>query len=176
MHLLRVEDGGSLYDSDEAVDLGQPPGDIVVLTSADTEVSLLSAAVETRNAEAAGLDIRIANYLSLNHPFSVDSYLADTVSGAKLVVVRLLGGSGYWSYGVQELRALAESGGPPVAFLAGDGKPDPELDYLSTVPASDCHRLASYLDSGGPENASAFLQALHDLIDGTDIAAPPRPL
>ena len=52
MHLLRVEDGGSLYDSDEAVDLGQPPGDIVVLTSADTEVSLLSAAVETRNAEA----------------------------------------------------------------------------------------------------------------------------
>ena len=25
MHLLRVEDGGSLYDSDEAVDLGQPP-------------------------------------------------------------------------------------------------------------------------------------------------------
>ena len=50
--------------------------------------------------------IRIANYLSLNHPFSVDSYLADTVSGAKLVVVRLLGGSGYWSYGVQELRAL----------------------------------------------------------------------
>ena len=176
MHLLRVEDGGSLYDSDEAVDLGQPPGDIVVLTSADTEVSLLSAAVETRNAEAAGLDIRIANYLSLNHPFSVDSYLADTVSGAKLVVVRLLGGSGYWSYGVQELRALAESGGPPVAFLAGDGKPDPELDYLSTVPASDCHRLASYLDSGGPENASAFLQALHDLIDGTDIAAPPRAL
>ena len=73
MHLLRVEDGGSLYDSDEAVDLGQPPGDIVVLTSADTEVSLLSAAVETRNAEVAGLDIRIANYLSLNHPFSVDS-------------------------------------------------------------------------------------------------------
>ena len=116
MHLLRVEDGGSLYDSDEAVDLGQPPGDIVVLTSADTEVSLLSASVQARNAEAAGLDIRIANYLSLSHPFSVDSYLADTVSGAKLVVVRLLGGSGYWSYGVQELRALAESGGPPVAF------------------------------------------------------------
>ena len=97
----------------------------------------------------AGPEIRIANYLSLNHPFSVDSYLADTVSGAKACVVRLLGGSGYWSYGVQELRALAESGGPPVAFLAGDGKPDPELDYLSTVPTSDCHRLASYLDAGG---------------------------
>ena len=149
MHLLRVEDGGSLYDSDEAVDLGQPPGDIVILTSADTEVSLLSAAVEARRVASPVPEIRIANYLSLNHPFSVDRYLADTVSGAKLVIVRLLGGSGYWSYGVQELRALAESGGPPVAFLAGDGKPDPELDYLSTVPTFDCHRLASYLDRAG---------------------------
>ena len=176
MHLLRVEEGGSLYDSDEAVDLGQPPGDIVILTSADTEVSLLSAAVESRHVLGDGPDIRIANYLSLNHPFSVDSYLAATVSAARLVVVRLLGGSGYWSYGVQELRALAASGGPQVAFLAGDGKPDPELDYLSTVSTSDCHRLASYLDAGGPENASAFLQAILDLIDGTDLAAPPRPL
>ena len=67
--------------------------------------------------------------ISVSTILSVDRYLADTVSGAKLVIVRLLGGSGYWSYGVQELRALAESGGPPVAFLAGDGKPDPELDY-----------------------------------------------
>ena len=176
MHLLRVEDGGSLYDSDEAVDLGQPPGDIVILTSADTEVSLLSTAVDSSLALASGPAVRIANYLSLNHPFSVDSYLADTVSTAELVVVRLLGGSGYWSYGVQELRALAEKGGPRVAFLAGDGKPDPELDYLSTVPTADCHRLASYLDAGGPENAVAFLRALQDLIDGTDNAPPPRPL
>ena len=44
MHLLKVDESGALYDSDEAVDLGQPPGDMVFLTSADTEVSLVSSA------------------------------------------------------------------------------------------------------------------------------------
>ena len=43
MHLLKIDESGALYDSDEAVDLGQPGGDIVVLTSADTEVALLAA-------------------------------------------------------------------------------------------------------------------------------------
>ena len=65
MHLLRVEEGGALYDSDQAVDLGQPPGDIVILTSADTEVSLLSAAVAGWQAEGDVPEVRITNYLSL---------------------------------------------------------------------------------------------------------------
>ena len=133
MHLLRVEEGGALYDSDEAVDLGQPPGDIIILTSADTEVALLSAAVSAWQDAGDVPQVRIANYLSLTHPFSVDRYIANTVAGARLVIVRLLGGSAYWSYGVQQLRAQAEAGGVPVAFLPGDARPDPELDYLSTV-------------------------------------------
>ena len=44
MHLLKIDESGALYDSDEAVDLGQPAGDVVILTSADTEVSLLARA------------------------------------------------------------------------------------------------------------------------------------
>ncbi|MEX0502288.1 cobaltochelatase subunit CobN [Alphaproteobacteria bacterium LSUCC0719] len=176
MHLPRVEDGGALYDSGEAVDLDQPPGDIICLTSADTEVSLLSAAASQFAADPDTPSIRIANYLSLSHPFSVDTYLANTVSGARLVVVRLLGGTGYWSYGVQQLRALADRGGPRLVFLAGDGKPDPELDYLSSVSPDQCHALAAYLDSGGPDNARAFLLALRDLCDGTETAPPPLPL
>ena len=176
MHLLRVEEGGALYDSDEAVDLGQPPGDVVILTSADTEVALLSAAVTAWQTEADAPQVRIANYLSLTHPFSVDQYIANTITGARLVIVRLLGGSAYWSYGVQQLRAQAESGGVPVAFLPGDARPDPELDYLSTVGTAQCHALAAYLDAGGPDNAAAFLTAARDIMDGSDTAPPPRPL
>jgi len=176
MHLLRVEEGGALYDSDEAVDLGQPPGDIIILTSADTEVALLSAAVTAWQEDADAPQVRIANYLSLSHPFSVDQYIANTITGARLVIVRLLGGSAYWSYGVQQLRAQAESGGVPVAFLPGDARPDPELDYLSTVGTAQCHALAAYLDAGGPDNAAAFLTAARDIMDGSDTAPPPRPL
>ena len=176
MHLLRVEEGGALYDSDEAVDLGQPPGDIIILTSADTEVALLSAAVSAWQHGGDVPQLRIANYLSLTHPFSVDQYIANTVAGARLVIVRLLGGSAYWSYGVQQLRAQAEAGGVPVAFLPGDARPDPELDYLSTVATGQCHALAAYLDAGGPDNAAAFLTAARDIIDDTATAPPPRPL
>ena len=176
MHLPRVEDGGALYDSGEAVDLDQPPGDIIFLTSADTEVSLLSAAASRLADEEDAPAVRIANYLSLTHPFSVDNYLAATVAGAKLVVVRLLGGTGYWSYGVQQLRSLADRSALQVVFLAGDGKPDPELDYLSSLSPDRCHALAAYLDAGGPDNAFAFLTALRDLCDGGDMAPPPVPL
>jgi len=176
MHLLRVEEGGALYDSDEAVDLGQPAGDIIILTSADTEVSLLSAAVSQWQDTVELPQVRIANYLSLTHPFSVDQYIANTIAGAKLVIVRLLGGSAYWSYGVQQLRAQAQEGGVPVAFLPGDARPDPELDYLSTIATDRCHALAAYLDAGGPDNAAGFLIAARDLIDGSDTAPPPRPL
>ena len=41
MHLLKIDESGALYDSDEAVDLGQPAGEIIFLTSADSEVALL---------------------------------------------------------------------------------------------------------------------------------------
>ena len=162
MHLPRVEDSGTLYDTGQAVDLDQPPGDIIFLTSADTEVSLLSAAASRLADEDGAPTIRIANYLSLSHPFSVDNYLAATVAGAGLVVVRLLGGTGYWPYGVQQLRALADRNALRIVFLAGDGKPDPELDYLSSVSPDRCHALAAYLDAGGPDKAMAVVTALMD--------------
>ena len=44
IHPLKIDESGALYDSDDAVDLGQPAGDVVILTSADTEVGLLARA------------------------------------------------------------------------------------------------------------------------------------
>lgn len=174
MHLLKIDESGALYDSDEAVDLGQPAGDVVLLTSADTEVGLLARA-------AAASDIwhdqlRVANYLSLTHPYSVDLYIENTARHAKIVVIRLLGGASYWSYGVQQLRALAETGKVTVIFLSGDGKPDPELAYLSSVDGATAAALSAYLDAGGIDNAIGFLAKIADLVYQTDLAPPVRPL
>ena len=228
MHLLKIEHGGSLQDSGEAVDLGQPPGDIVILTSADTEIAMLSDAVASLNAERAGADtksangsgakfradsdtkskraagarvdsdakspkgrdakahaatspthhpeFRIASTLSLGHPFSVDRYIEDTISGARLVIARLLGGSAYWSYGTQRLTELAATGAVKLALVAGDARGDPELDRLSNLAPGQCARLAAYLDAGGPQNARGFLMAAMDILNGTDDAPPPRQL
>ena len=174
MHLLKIDESGALYDSDEAVDLGQPAGDVVLLTSADTEVSLLARAAGESNIWQD--QIRIANYLSLTHPYSVDLYIENTARHAKIVIIRLLGGVSYWSYGVQQLRALAETGKVTVIFLSGDGKPDPELTYLSSVDAPIAAALSAYLDAGGLDNAIGFLAKIADVLNHTDLAPPVRPL
>src|SRR5580704_2668741 len=99
MHLLATEPG-TIADGSAAVDLGQTPGDIVVLASADTEIALLAAAQARRRAgDRAAPSLRLAPILRLGHNLSVDLYM-EVVAKARLVIARVLGGSAYWPYGV----------------------------------------------------------------------------
>ena len=135
MHLLATEPG-IIADGSAAVDLAQTPGDIVVLASADTEIALLAAAQARRRAEdPAAPSLRLAPVMRLGHNFSVDLYM-EVVAQARLVVARLLGGSGYWPYGVERLAETCRAHGIPLALLPGDDKPDAELARLSTLPAA----------------------------------------
>ena len=100
MHLLQAQDASPL-DADEAIDLGQSPGDIIVLSAADTELSALA-----RGAEALpddGVRLRIANLGMLKHPYSVDLYIENVCADAKLIVVRALGGHSYWQYLIEQV-------------------------------------------------------------------------
>ena len=174
MHLLNIEQSGDLYTSGEAVDLAQSPGRIVMLTAADSEISLMAAAARARGLGAG--DLRLANLLALNHPFSVDIYVEKTLTQAQLILVRLLGGVGYWAYGVEQLSRLAQEKNIHLAMIAGDGRPDAELAKYSTLPPEILAQLAAYLDHGGLDNAEALLMALDDIIADTNTAPPPRPL
>jgi cobaltochelatase CobN len=171
MHLLAGE-AGRIDDGEEANDLAQPPGDIVVLSSADSELAALAAAA--REAGTGGL--RLANLMRLAHPLSVDLFVDKTVAGAKLVVVRLMGGLGYWPHGVERLRALARRGGPRLVVVPGEDRWDDAVEALSTVPAADCRRLWSYLVEGGPENARRALAFMNHLIGGGPAPAEPAVL
>ena len=133
MHLLATIPG-TLPDGSAAVDLAQTPGDIVLLSSADTELALLAAA-QTRNVarDPQTPRLRLASILRLGHNFSIDLYM-ETVAGARLVIARLLGGSAYWPYGVEQLVETCRSKGIPLALLPGDDKPDAQLLEASTLP------------------------------------------
>ncbi|MEC8155319.1 MAG: cobaltochelatase subunit CobN, partial [Pseudomonadota bacterium] len=145
MHLLAAQPG-ALSDNDEAIDLEQSPGDVVFLSAADTDLALITAAQEARLADAAHAtdavdaseapSLRAANLMQLQHPMSVDLYLERVVRNARVVVVRLLGGKAYWSYGVEQLVAACQRSGAALALLPGDERPDAELRGWSNLDAA----------------------------------------
>ncbi len=174
MHLLAATPG-TVTDGSEAVDLGQSPGDIVILSAADTELAAFAEA-RARLGEAAAPSLRLANLLHLGHNYSVDLYVEATVQHARLVIVRLLGGRGYWPYGVERLSAVCREREIAAAFLPGDDQPDPELADWSTLPAEARHRLWQYCVHGGLANAGQFLRYAASLIGYETPWREPRPL
>ena len=172
MHLLAAQPGA--LDEGEAVDPGQTPAEVVVISAADTELALLSAA---RADMADPPELRLCSLMHLRHPMSVDLHLDACATRSKLVVARVLGGRGYWTYGLEQYAARLHEAGVPVAFLPGDDKPDAEMRDLSTVAPADYDALWAWLVEGGPENAAAFLAHARALARGeAPEPAPARPL
>ncbi len=167
MHLLATT-SGVIDGAAEAVDLKQSPADIVVLSAADSEIAALARAYDTGKFPT----LRLANFLHLQHNLSVDLYLEKTLSLARLIVLRLLGGASYWPYGLEQIEALAKDNDIKLAVLPGDSQPDPDLTSRSNLPLQDCERLRQYLVAGGQFNAAKFLGYCQHLLEETEIPAP----
>ncbi|MGB0749488.1 MAG: cobaltochelatase subunit CobN [Magnetospiraceae bacterium] len=170
MHLLAATPG-AVSDGTEAVDLNQTPGDILFLSAADTELSCLAAA-----RPDGGPSLRLASLLHLAHPLSVDLYVENTLPGAKLVIVRLLGGRGYWDHGVEQLIQACAARGILLALLPGDDQPDAELARLCTVPPEAAHRLWQYCVQGGVANMANLLAYAADMLGRETPWLEPKPL
>ncbi|NKC15427.1 MAG: cobaltochelatase subunit CobN [Gammaproteobacteria bacterium] len=173
MHLLQAK-AGSVSDGSEAVDLGQSPGAIVFLSAADTELACLAAACAELDPDFPS--VRLANLMHLRHPLSVDRYVDTVIGAAKLVIVRLLGGAGYWSYGTEQLVDTCQQNGILLALLPGDDQPDPELTAKSTLPESAGHRLWQFCLHGGRHNAAQLFNYAASLLGHERPWLEPAPL
>ena len=170
MHVLATRPGG--YDAgDGVVDLGQTPADVVILSAADTDLQLLAAAAEDLPEDAPTL--RLASLLSLRSNASVDLYFEAVLERARVVIVALMGGTSYWSYGVDRLVERARDGALTLVLVPGDDALDPELDRLSSASVSDCRTIWRYLREGGPENAAALLAFIAHRFWARGKAPPP---
>jgi cobaltochelatase CobN len=154
MHVIFRESHG-LDEAATPVDLGQSPADLVVLSFSDSDLGAFAAGWHRAGGALPGL--RLANLAALKHPLSVDTYVEQTLSGAKGILIRLIGGVPYWAYGLQQVQALAQARGIALAVLPADGRPDARLDAASTLPASTLKRLAHLCDTGGAVAAQAAL-------------------
>src|SRR6202171_311473 len=157
MHILLRERSG-LEETAPAEDLGQAPADLVVLSFSDSDLSAFATA--WRGGREMLPSLRLANLRRLTHPLSVDLYLQKTLSGARGILIRLLGGVEYWRYGVEQVSALAAAKGIALAIVPGDGRPDPRLEAASNLPPPTLRRLKTLWDRGGTGRARAALAQL----------------
>ena len=157
MHIVFRESHG-LEDTDNPVDIGQDPADMVALSFADSDLSAFAAG--WRRAEGTLPTLRLANLANLKHPLSVDTYIENTLSGARAILIRLIGGEAYWPYGLSEVRQLAKREGIALAVLPADGRADQRLDAISTLPGETLAKLRTLCDMGGTVASQAALAEL----------------
>jgi cobaltochelatase CobN len=167
MHLLATT-STTLDETVEPVDLGQPPGDVIVLSFADSDLTGLAAAWEREKAVLPS--VRLAHLRDLRHPMSVDLWVDRVAIHAKVIVVRLLGGLDWWRYGVERLAALAREHQIVFAALPGEDRDDPRLTEASTLPPGELDTLLRFFREGGTKNMRALLRAL------ARHAGAPRPM
>ena len=173
MHLLRTQPGGFVPD-DSIADLGQTPAELVILCSGDSHLALLAEASEHLPTDYPSL--RLANPMQVQNHASVDLYVDQVLRHAKVILISLHGGIGYWRYGVEQLMQLAERG-VQVILVPGCDRPDPELAERCTVPAEQADRLWQYLRQGGMGNARNLFGYLGNTWFGrTEPCEAPQPL
>ncbi|MGE8110815.1 cobaltochelatase subunit CobN [Pseudomonas sp. NPDC086566] len=173
MHLLRTQPGGFVPD-DSIADLGQTPADLVILCSGDSHLALLAETAEQLPDDFPSL--RLANPMQVQNHASVDLYVDEVLRHAKVILVSLHGGVGYWRYGVEQLVELATRG-VQLILVPGDDRPDPELTGLGTVTGEPAERLWHYLRQGGKRNALNLFNCLANQWLGRDYRwDEPQPL
>ncbi|UXJ51992.1 cobaltochelatase subunit CobN [Pseudomonas citronellolis] len=156
MHLLRTQPGGFVPD-DGIAHLAQTPAELVILCSGDSHLALLAETARALPDDYPSL--RLANPMQLQNHASVDLYVDEVLQHAKVILISVHGGVGYWRYGIEQLVALAGRGATLI-LVPGDDKPDPELTALCNVPPGEAERLWQYLRQGGLDNARQFFANL----------------
>jgi len=173
MHLLTTT-STSLDEIVEAVDLRQPPGEIAVLSFAESDLAGLAAAWAME--QDALPSVRLTQLSDLRHPLSIDLWIDRVGRHAKVILVRLLGGLDFWRYGVDRLTAAAREHGIALALLPGEDRDDPRLADLSTLPAAELDCLLAFFREGGTENLRAMLRRLARYAGAELEAHQPRPV
>ncbi|XGV98292.1 MAG: cobaltochelatase subunit CobN [Leptolyngbya sp. BL-A-14] len=177
MHRLATLPGGWNPSADGVIFVEQQPAPIVVITAADTDIQTLAAAAAQLPTDFPPL--RVVNLLQLQQQLTIDTYAEDVLSAARVMIVRLIGGQAYWSYGLDVVEQTAKQTGAALIFIPGDERPDPTLTSHSTVPLAIVNRVWQYFIEAGSENYQNLLkfvaaEFLQQAIDYKPPQAVPR--
>jgi cobaltochelatase CobN len=139
------------------------------VTTADTEILATASAV--RRLPADFPEVRCANPQGTR---DVGPFLDEILGGARVVVIRVLGGRRGWQDGVDRLADRCRESGTALIALGGESTPDPEMTALSTVPSGAVAAVGEYLQSADVDNVEQMLRFLADtfLLEGFGFEPP----
>src|ERR1700674_3375261 len=157
MHLLATS-STALDDLVEPIDLGQPQGDLAILSFADSDLAGIAAAWALERDALPSL--RLAHLRDPRPPLSVGFLVERGGAHAKVILVRLLGGLDWWRYGIERLSVLARERGIALAVLPGEDRDDPRLAAASTLAQPELDTLLAFFREGGRENLRALWRRL----------------
>jgi cobaltochelatase CobN len=175
MHRLATLPGGWNPSAEGVIFVEQQPAPIVIITAADTDIQTFAAAAQQLPDDFA--ELRVVNLLQLQQQLTIDTYAEDVLSKAEVMIVRVIGGRSYWSYGLEVVEELAERSGAKLIILPGDERPDPNLLSHSTVSLTEANQVWQYMIEGGVDNycnllkfvATQFLHQTYEVL-------PPQPV
>ncbi|MFN9169851.1 MAG: cobaltochelatase subunit CobN, partial [Dolichospermum sp.] len=99
------------------------------------------------------------------------------LESAQVIVLRLIGGSSYWNYGLEVIQEIGERNGTTLIIMPGDDGLDLDLISKSTIAPEIVQKIWQYFQEGGTEN---FLNALKFIADTALLTEfnppPPQPV
>ena len=121
------------------------------LSFSDSDLTAFSEGWERANKHSKGKfpNLRLANLQDLKHPLSVDTYIEKTLSKAKAVIIRVIGGVPYWEYGLNQVKKISKEKNIALAVLPADGREDKKLASYSNIPESTLKKLNDFCNTGG---------------------------
>jgi cobaltochelatase CobN len=160
MHRINATSVG-WNNSEGVVFFEQTPAPLVFITAADTDIQTLAAAFPKLPSTFPAL--RVANLLQLQNQINIDTYAEQVLEFAQVIILRLLGGRSYWSYGLEVVQEIVERNGTTLIVMPGDDAIDPDLITFSTPPVTAVNLVWQYFREGGVENIVNALKYITDI-------------
>ena len=155
MHKIAATPGGWNPQAEGVIFIQQTPAPIVFISAADTDIQTLAAASSKMPLQFP--KVRAVNLLQLQQQLTIDTYAEEILERAEVIILRLLGGRSYWSYGLEVLRETVQKTNAALIVMPGEDSPDPDLISHSNVSLSAVNQLWRYFTEGGVQN---FVNAL----------------
>ncbi|MFB2834274.1 cobaltochelatase subunit CobN [Floridanema evergladense] len=171
MHRIAATPGGWNFQEEGVIFIEQTPAPIVFITAADTDIQTLAAAVG--KLPEGFPELRVVNLLQLQQQLSIDTYATQVLAKAQIIIIRLLGGRSYWSYGLEVVRETVQQTKAKLIIMPGDDRPDPDLISHSNISLVGVNQLWRYFNEGGVNNFVNALKFVVDICWETNYSPPP---